>query len=58
MSPVTLLAIASTMALYIMVALCAMWAWETRSWLLATPLTLIFLVSTAALVWTFDRWGT
>ena len=56
--PLTVLAVACTMALYVTVALCAMWAWDTRQWFLATPLTIIFLIATGALIWTFERWGT
>jgi isoprenylcysteine carboxyl methyltransferase (ICMT) family protein YpbQ len=58
MQPLTLLAVASTMFLYVVVALCAMWAWQNRDWWLSVPLTLIFLAATAAMVWTLERWGT
>jgi formate hydrogenlyase subunit 4 len=54
----TLLAVASTMFLYVVVALCAMYAWQNHDWWLSVPLTLIFGASTVALMWSFERWGT
>ncbi len=57
MNPQTSLAIGCTIALYICVALCAMWAWQNDDWWLALPLTIIFVASTFALIWTFERWG-
>jgi hypothetical protein len=41
MPPMTLLAVASTMFLYVVVALCAMYAWQNHDWWLSVPLTLI-----------------
>jgi formate hydrogenlyase subunit 4 len=58
MQPMTLLAVASTMFLYVVVALCAMYAWQNHDWWLSVPLTLIFGASTVAIVWSFERWGT
>lgn len=58
MSPVTVTGIAATMAIYIVIALVACYAWHDRQYLLAVPLTAIFLVSTVAVMWVFDRWGT
>lgn len=57
MSPLSVVAIGCTMAIYIIIALCAMWAWRNLDWWLAVPLTAIFLISTVAVVWSFERWG-
>lgn len=58
MTPLNVVSIAATMTLYLVVALVAMYAWHDRQYLLAVPLTAIFLVSTVAVMWVFDRWGT
>ena len=58
MTPLHVVAIAATMTLYIVVALVAMYSWRYHDWWLAVPLTAVFLVSTVAVMWAFDRWGT
>lgn len=58
MTPATTLSIAAIVTLYLLVALCAMYAWGQREWWLAVPLTFIFAVATVAVVWSFERWGT
>lgn len=54
----SLVTLSLVLTLYIIIALVAAWAWGSRDWLLATALTIIFLVATVALIWGFERWGT
>lgn len=42
---------------FIMIALCATWAWTAKSYILAVPLTVIFVAACWALIALFERWG-
>lgn len=43
---------------FIVIALCASWAWGARIYVLAVPLTVVFVAACFGLWWMMERWGT
>jgi hypothetical protein len=52
-----MLGLAGVLFLFVMLALCGSWAWSSRNYLLAVPLTILFLAACVGLFWVMEHWG-
>lgn len=58
MNPGSVLTLCLALTIYIILGLVATWAWTTRQWFLAVPLTIVFIGACVGMICLMERWGT